>query len=96
MTKFNLEIDCHNAAFTPDLSYELERLLELVKQDVIEGCRGGLLYDVNGNGVGVWNITPDEEEEEEEEGACFPGLRHYWVDNGEISYCEICGADGNG
>ena len=50
-------------------------------------------------------ICPEdaEEDEDEDEGedmqACLPGHSHSWVvrdDNEEISYCENCGADGNG
>lgn len=44
---------------------------------------------------------PDDEPEDEDDGEpnCLPGHAHSWVvrdDNEEISYCENCGADGNG
>jgi hypothetical protein len=51
--KFKLEIECDNAAFEDDPSYEVARILkEAATEKVEQGTLTGKLYDINGNLVG--------------------------------------------
>lgn len=52
--QFKLEIAAVNAAFFPDPSEEISRLLRSAADKVDAGATEGILFDVNGNRVGHW------------------------------------------
>jgi len=54
--QFVVRIDCEGAAFNPDPSTELYRLLEEIKTKVMAGEFSGNLLDVNGNTVGEFKL----------------------------------------
>jgi hypothetical protein len=59
--KFSLTFDCDNAAFDDFPESEIARILRSVADRVDDGDRdpGGLIFDVNGNHVGEWNIEEE-------------------------------------
>lgn len=57
--KFTLSFDMDNAAFEAPAA-EVARILDTVADKVlnqgVDDGVGGLIYDVNGNRVGVWEV----------------------------------------
>lgn len=66
--RFTIDFDMDNAAFDPSESAvgnvpEVTRILRklaalLDNVDVLMDQNGGMLFDVNGNSVGSWDVTP--------------------------------------
>lgn len=56
--RFRLDIECENAAFTPNHEPEIARLLAIARDQVMRGEIESSLYDVNGNRVGEWSLVP--------------------------------------
>ena len=60
---FKLEIETFsNAAFEPDKSIELVRILKSLITKIEKGEEEGKLKDINGNNVGEFYIDYDEQE----------------------------------
>lgn len=55
MSKFTLEIQTNNAAFTSPEA-EVERILRTVADRVKDGYTHGNLFDINGNRCGEWEM----------------------------------------
>ena len=99
--QFRIEIDSQNAAFSDgDGPHEVARILRELASHIEQiGARpgpdsdGGLVFEVNGNRCGTWNIDPETEEEE---------CEHDWNqtigeadESGDRIYCLNCGQDGD-
>lgn len=59
--KFELWIDCDNAAFDPTVNEEVARLLRVAADNVEAGELTRKLRDVNGNSVGGFRFVPDKD-----------------------------------
>ncbi len=57
MEKFTLTIKLGNAAFEPDYTPELVRILRTTASQIEQGQTEGNLRDVNGNKIGTFDIT---------------------------------------
>ena len=57
MAQFKLTMDLDNDVFQIDTYSEVARIMEVVAERVKEGHDDDLLYDINGNVVGSWEIT---------------------------------------
>lgn len=60
---FQLTFETDNAAFgseenqnTDDMAYEIERILNKVKTQVVSGYTEHVILDINGNIVGSWEL----------------------------------------
>lgn len=54
--RFNLTIASGNAALVDDPPEEVARILRDVVGRVLAGHTSGVLMDINGNGVGDWDL----------------------------------------
>jgi hypothetical protein len=71
--EFTLNIDCDNAAFSPDPLAEIQRLLEDAALKIKQGNREGILVDSNGHVVGGFTVTiaPGDNDEDQDEAENF-------------------------
>jgi hypothetical protein len=56
MAKFKLEFEMDNEAFDDNQQYEIARILDEIKRDVLRLSTGRKIRDINGNTVGKWDI----------------------------------------
>ena len=102
MAEIRIIYQIDNAAFDETPLPETKRILDEIKEAMSNGSQGGLIQDMNGNGIGAWVIEGGEErysEEEEEENsvpceACM-GTGGLEMNGGlslsnEYFECEIC------
>ena len=58
--KFKVEFNCDNAAFDEDsMNSEIARLLTEVADKTVNGWMSGSIRDINGNGVGSFELEED-------------------------------------
>lgn len=59
-----IEFQTDNAAFDDgnDVA-EISRILDKIRDSVLEGHESGLIHDLNGNRIGGWNYDRPEEGE---------------------------------
>lgn len=63
--RFQLLIDCDNAAFDDDFFGELQRVLLDVRGDIRYltnrpgKCEDGNIRDINGNKIGTWELVDE-------------------------------------
>jgi len=57
--KFELKFNMDNADFENEPEYAVEAILVDVAGRVIDGLTAGMIFDVNGNDVGDWEIIAD-------------------------------------
>ena len=55
---FTLRFDTDNAAFEDDVAAEYAATLRRVVAKLKEGRTDGPLFDLNGNKIGEWGLTP--------------------------------------
>ena len=70
MAQIRIQYQIDSAAFDDTPLPETKRILDDIKDQISNGAQGGLIQDINGNGIGAWVIEGGEErysEEEEEE-----------------------------
>ena len=53
---FTLKMSTDNAAFEPEPSGEIMRILKNIHHSISEGAKDGTCRDINGNTVGKWEI----------------------------------------
>mgnify|MGYP006264924941 CR=1 FL=1 len=62
MTEFKITFNTENAAFDDDLQdgsvdnseAEVNRILNVIRHQVLSGLNQGLIWDINGNTIGDW------------------------------------------
>jgi len=67
MAEIRIIYQIENAAFNETPLPETKRILQEVIASIENGSQGGLILDINGNGVGAWVIEGGEERYSEEE-----------------------------
>jgi len=56
VNEFCLNFDMENSAFDEDQSYEVQRILKKVSEQVKNGFEDGEIKDSNGNKIGEWSM----------------------------------------
>ena len=70
MAEIRIVYQIDNAAFNETPLPETKRILNEIIESISNGTTGGLICDMNGNGIGAWVIEGHDErysQEEEEE-----------------------------
>ena len=67
MAEIRIIYQIDNAAFDETPLPETKRILDEIKEAMSNGSQGGLIQDMNGNGIGAWVIEGGEERYSEEE-----------------------------
>ena len=58
MEKFRLEFHLGNAMFEDLPIQEIARILHLTASDIENGYTSRTIFDINGNRIGMWAISP--------------------------------------